>query len=273
MDGDGYGEEGAGEGAFARQGSVRQRGCVRAIAGLPVTMRLRQLPAFAGLAALVACGGGETSDAGEEPDAGPAISEAIVEGTFRGMAIFDVDGRPRFEPCGPVAAAALTLVDSAGGDLEGAYQELVGEPGGPLYVEVRGRVEPIRGGVLDTGPDHRIVVSEVRRAALDPNGCDESLDGLVYRARGNEPFWSVDVTTLDITFQRPDSPPITFPFAAPQDSAGMIVYATTAPGGPALRLVLTEERCTDGMSGFWFPFSARAVVGLDTLSGCAAEGW
>jgi putative lipoprotein len=223
---------------------------------------------------LVGCGGGTQSDgAVQEADAGPPIAEAVVEGAFRGMAIFDVDGQPRFEPCGPVAAASLLLVDSAGGDLEGAYQELVGEPGGRLYVEVRGRVEPVDRGMLPTGPDRRLVATNVRRAAFDADGCDEALDGLVFRALGNEPFWNVDVTTLDITLNRPESRSITFPFAAPQDSLGMTVYATRAPGGPDLRLVLTEERCHDSMSGFWFPFSVRAVVDADTLTGCAAQGW
>lgn len=226
--------------------------------------------------ALAACGGGGGGDEGadaDEPDAGPPISEAVVEGTFRGMAIFDVDGRPRFEPCGPVAAASLLLADSAGGDLEGAYQELVGEPGGRLYVEVRGRVEPVERRALSTGPDRILIAEEVRRAALDVDGCDEMLDGLVFRAQGNEPFWSVNVTSLDIALERPATDPVTFPFTTPTDSAGMRVYSTRAPGGPSLHLVLTEERCQDSMSGFWFPYSARAVVDGDTLTGCAAEGW
>lgn len=225
---------------------------------------------------LAACGGSgspEGGDAPDEPDAGPPISEAIVEGSFRGMAIFDVDGRPRFEPCGPVAASSLLLVDSAGGDLEGAYQELVGEPGGRLYVEVRGRVEPVDRGLLPGGPDRRLVAEEVRRAALDADGCDETLDGLVFRATGNEPFWNAEVTSLDITLNRPDRRSITFPFSAPQDSAGATVYTTRVAGGASLRLELIEERCHDSMSGFWFPYAARAVVDQDTLTGCAAEGW
>lgn len=209
---------------------------------------------------------------GPEEDVGGSISDVVVQGTFRGMAIFDVDGRPRFEPCGAVTARELALSDSAGGDLEGAYQELVGEPGGQLYVEVRGRVVPTDRR-LGMGPDRRLIVDEVRRASLQANGCDELLDGLTYRAHGNEPFWSVDVTPLDITLSRPDAQPVTFPFTAPRDSASSRIWETAVSGGPSLRLVITEERCNDSMSGFWFAYAAVAVVDGQTLTGCAAEGW
>lgn len=221
-----------------------------------------------------ACAGAAEDDAAEQdPDAGPGISEAVVEGSFRGFAVFDVDGRPRFEPCGPTAAPALELADSSGGDLLAAYQELVGEPGGRLFVEVRGRVEPVERRALESGPARRLVTEEVRRASLNQQGCDEDLDGLLYRATGNEPFWSVDVSPLDLVFNRPDADPIVFPFAAPVDSGGARVYSSTVPAGPTLRLTLEEVRCQDGMSGFWFPFRAEVSIDGETMTGCAAEGW
>ncbi len=242
----------------------------------PAFARCRPAAALAVATLLAACGrsGGDDGGAARSgEDAGPSIADAVVEGTFRGMAIVDVEGRARFEPCGSVAVEALALVDSAGGDLAGAYQELVGEPGGPLYVEVRGRVEPAERGALSTQPARRLVVLEIRRASLQPQGCEEMLDGVVFRAMGNEPFWSVDVTPFELTLQRPGEPSIMFPFSAPRDSAGSTVYQTRAPDGPGLRLVITEERCTDSMSGFWFAYSARAVIGEETVTGCAAEGW
>src|SRR5690606_8581826 len=102
-------------------------------------------------------------------------------------------------------------------------------------------------------------------------GCDEMLDGIVFRAQGNEPFWSVDVTPFDITLNRPGEPAVVMQVAEPRDSAGSTVYATQAQsGGPALRLAITEERCQDTMSGAWFAFSARAIFDGETLTGCAA---
>ena len=43
---------------------------------------------------------------------------------------------------------------------------------------------------------------------------------MLYRATGNEPFWAVDVTALDITLQRPDAEPMVFPYEPARDSAG-----------------------------------------------------
>jgi len=221
----------------------------------------------------VACGGAPAPEAGEDEDAGPALSDALIEGAFRGMAVFDVDGRPRFEPCGPVASPPLALVDSTGGDLLAAYQELVGEPGGRLYVELRGRVEPAARGVLDGRPERQLVAQEVRRASFQPEGCDESLQGVAFRATGNEPFWAVEITTIDITLERPDAAPIHFPYSPSADSAGVRVYSASLPGGTTLRLVVQETRCQDGMSGFWFPFTAELTLDGETMRGCAAEGW
>ncbi len=227
-----------------------------------------------GLGLGLGCGGSGSDRPNDiEPDAGPGISQAVIDGSFRGHAIYDVDGRPRFEPCGGLSAQALALADSAGGDLKAAYQELVGEPGGRLFVEVRGQVEPVDRGRLDLGPQRRLVAQHVVRASLDPEGCDEALDGVLFRALGGEPFWQVDVTTLEISLTRAGATAIVFPYAAAGDSAGVRVYSTSLPDGTTLRLALREERCVDGLSGFWFPYEATVVIDGTALSGCAAQGW
>jgi putative lipoprotein len=221
----------------------------------------------------VACGGAAAPETHEDETSGPALSEALIEGAFRGMAIFDVDGRPRFEPCGPMASPPLALRDSTRGDLSAAYQELVGEPGGRLYVEVLGRVEPIARRGLDGGPARQLVVQEVRRASFEPEGCDDSLQGVAFRASGNEPFWSIEITTIDMTLERPGEEPVRFPYSPAADSAGLRVYSSSLPSGTTLRLAIQETRCQDGMSGFWFPYAAELRLDGATMLGCAAEGW
>jgi putative lipoprotein len=219
-----------------------------------------------------ACGSEPSSDLPRGRDA-PGLSDAVVQGTFRGMAVYDVDANPRFEPCGELASAPLALVDSSDGDLTAAYQELAGEPGAPLYVEVQGRVEPADGG--GPGPDYerQLVVIAVRRASMITAGCEEALDGVEFRATGNEPFWALQVTTSGITLERMDRETIQFPYSPPVDSAGLRIYRTQGANGMQLRLALQETRCQDGMSGFWFAFSANVTLDGETLRGCAAEGW
>lgn len=233
---------------------------------------MRRMVATVLLVAACGGGGGGGNDT-DRPDAGPSVTDAVVEGTFHGRITFDATTR-RFEPCGTVTSAALAVEDSADGELLAAYQELASGPGEAIYVEVRGRVEPIRRGVLGTGPERALIVTDVRRAtASEVDGCEDDLDGVLYRASGNEPFWRVDVSALDITLRTPDET-MSFPYEPARDSAGVLVFTTAAPEGRSLRLEIAEERCIDSMSGFWNPLRARLTLdGGGAWPGCAVEGW
>jgi putative lipoprotein len=236
-----------------------------------ICRRLRAAIPMLGLL-LGACGNAERP-AGDDDDVGPPLTEAVVEGTFHGTVTFDATTR-RFEPCNGLGGRPLAVEDAADGELLAAFQELAGQPGAELYVEVKGRVEPISRGVLGTGPDRQLVVTEVRRATAGAAGCEDDLDGVTWRASGNEPFWRVDVTSMDITLVRPDAGTISFPYEPARDSAGTRIITTAVAGGPSLRLELVEERCVDSMSGFWQPFRARLILdGGEPLDGCAVEGW
>ena len=92
-----------------------------------------------------------------------------------------------------------------------------------------------------------------------------------FRARGNEPFWSVEKTTEAIIFTPMDGAPVTVsPVPAPRADRNAEIYEATA-GDERFVLTIAGAVCTDTMSGMPFPKSVTVVLGDKTLSGCGGE--
>jgi putative lipoprotein len=117
----------------------------------------------------------------------------------------------------------------------------------------------------------RLDVLEVRRAAFEGWGCRDVDDDLVVEARGNEPFWLLEVTESAATFSTPEgdrSWRVDGPAPSPE---GWRLTGTTDAGGP-FTLVLEVGGCVDSMSGAWSHLAARLEMGADVLDGCGFLG-
>jgi len=90
-------------------------------------------------------------------------------------------------------------------------------------------------------------------------------------ARGNEPFWSVEVRTDRVLFTRPGADSAVYPYAPPDfDADGRAVYRAKRYGAdPLLMLVIARGDCSDGMSDQRYPGSAVLTRGDSTWRGCA----
>jgi uncharacterized membrane protein len=222
----------------------------------------------------------EPSAAHKVPIAEPAAGAKRLRGH---MVISARSGS--FTPCG--SAEAVSVLDSTGGDLALIYRELVPEQDRPLYVEVLATAwQPPGGpgsrkGINDPGAarDGNLIVHGLRRAASESAGCAENLEGLEFRALGNEPFWKVDIADDGITFEALDAPQkLAFPYPSPDVSRGRITYradAAVSAGEPArkIEVVILERRCRDSMSGALFSFQAEISLNGRRNTGCAAQGW
>ncbi len=92
-----------------------------------------------------------------------------------------------------------------------------------------------------------------------------------FRARGNEPFWSVEKTAEAITFQSMDGEPVMLaPVPAPRKDGNADVYEATV-GGEAFALTIADKVCADTMSGMPFPKSVTLALGAKTFAGCGGE--
>ena len=168
-------------------------------------------------------------------------------------------GELRFTPCGRRDAAIRVrdLPDSEGVTLVRSFR------GGDGAIAVMLRL---------TGDS----IAEVRYASPEES-CDRlPADGELV-ARGNEPFWSVEVDADSARLRVPLMPDgVVFSYGAWRrlaDSAW--AYEARRGEGTAvefLELHLTEARCFDSMSGARYPFKAALVREGNPATGCAVEG-
>jgi len=237
--------------------------------------RRRVLPVLLLLAPL-GCGGAEGE--GDRRPPGSSIREGSAEDelallersqTFRGIVVLAPEVRS-FTPCGEDESAWLR--DLTGGEIADAYADLAGIPYEPVYMELVGALETGRPGT-PRAFSWGFAALALTRSAFAPDGeCPDPVDGI--HARGNEPFWSVEVGTLSLLYRSPEEPEGVVFLPAPIRPQGGTLRLTTREeeGSRTLELELREERCEDSMSGERFPMSARLRLEGREMEGCAFGG-
>lgn len=89
-----------------------------------------------------------------------------------------------------------------------------------------------------------------------------------FRAQGNEPSWSIQKNGEGITFNRLDGEAVKIsPLPGVRKSE---VYQATVAGQP-FTLKISDEVCTDAMSGMPFPSSVSVTLGKEEFKGCGGE--
>lgn len=201
-----------------------------------------------------------------EPAAVPANS------TGRGTLVLGPDMKV-FKPCG--ADREFWVDDATNGDLGQVYEKLAGGAGKPLFVDVRGVLEPAPKAGAGAAYPRTLKIVELRRADPAGAGCRENLRHFELRAWGDEPFWRVDVARTGIiwsSYGKPTS--VAFPYAPPRRDAAELRYAVTreAADRHELELVMKPGRCVDPRTGALTWLTVEATLDGRTLRGCAYEG-
>ena len=87
-------------------------------------------------------------------------------------------------------------------------------------------------------------------------------------ARGNEPFWAVEVADSGIVYRSPEhAAGVVYRNVVYQSGDSTRTWRASSNGRP-ITLILELMRCTDSMSGQESPWTARAEVGSVRLEGC-----
>lgn len=94
----------------------------------------------------------------------------------------------------------------------------------------------------------------------------DSADRLPFTARGNEPFWSLNLTPEGSTYTDMEGVTLTAPYSEPSAGDGAFIYTTAA--GP---LRLTDTLCRDSMSGMVYPYTVTLTRDGADLPGCAGD--
>ena len=190
---------------------------------------------------------------------------------FRGQLVLGHEVRS-FTPCGK--RVDYWVVDRTGGELWHVYQRLAHQPYQPMYVEVRGHLQPPPSAGFGADYEQQLTVFELRRAGVETRGCAEDLGGIAFWASGNEPFWNVQISENGIVFSQLGQPGTTFPYTQPDLSETSRVYRSITKDPPQHRIeiALHEKRCIDSMSGEHFSFAAQVSLDGRKYLGCAREG-
>lgn len=91
-----------------------------------------------------------------------------------------------------------------------------------------------------------------------------------FRARGNEPFWDLEITRGTLTFRTPDGSPITLPSPPPELVSDGRRYAARGDGHE-ITATVTDRVCADDMTGMPYPSAVTAVVDGKEYRGCGGE--
>lgn len=89
-----------------------------------------------------------------------------------------------------------------------------------------------------------------------------------YNCIGTEPFWNVKVEASGIRFQLAGEDAVTYPYKAASRQGAAQVYETTAQGS-RLKVSITQEGCSDGMSDTQYPYKVTVEKDGTTYQGCA----
>jgi uncharacterized membrane protein len=87
-----------------------------------------------------------------------------------------------------------------------------------------------------------------------------------YRAVGTEPFWSLTISSRELSFTQPETQPIRQP--TPKVIIGFAgeIYRT-----PRIDVNIVHVRCSDGMSDRTYPDKVQVTVDGRRLNGCGGR--
>lgn len=167
-------------------------------------------------------------------------------------------------PCGE--QRNLLLLDAAELGLEESAAQLRGGSARPLFADLAGQLD-------SEADDGLYAVTRLYRLQAEGPGCGEAdFKRLIVRASGNEPAWSLRVSSHGMVLERPGSMPLALPYLEERLPDGSLSFSSEADG-QQVELWLTPGRCEDSMSGTLTHLQARLRINAEQpLLGCAALG-
>jgi uncharacterized membrane protein len=166
------------------------------------------------------------------------------------------------------------VIDETNGELKRAWAGLGAGGGERIYLVVRA-VE-VRSPALGPNARYRdaLHITRILRAAHPGvgGGCHVPTPTWQFKARGNEPFWSVMVYPDSLVLKRPEGAGVVFSGVASASEGKAQLWTTaTADNVHRMSLRLEDVGCVDSMSGEYFSLQAIATVDGEKLKGCAEE--
>jgi uncharacterized membrane protein len=215
------------------------------------------------------------STAPSEPSASPTASEPPAESGLaikRGVAVLAKD-RVTFRPCND--KTEWWVVDQTDGLLQRAFKGESEASPLMLYIEAYGeRSTELPDDPVASAYSGTFLLEEVLYAAVagSVKGCDQPAQTATVIARGQEPFWAVEVEETRMVWRQPEDPKeIVLGEPQMQDAEGAVRYQAES-NEHRVELMVDTQDCRDPMSGEFFGFAAKATLDGKSFSGCARVG-
>lgn len=193
------------------------------------------------------------------------VSDPGGSGTFYDLAaVINVDGEPR-------NVASHRLGDRIRLDSIAVQSGQV-----KLWMVTHGPTDPMCCPTLALAVTYELsqgTLFEVSRQALSgelPEGSNLQVAG-EFKALGNEPFWSVEISAGGIVFQLMGESALDFPYHPAVHSDARRVYSSAA-AGRSIEIAIERASCVDNMSGARFEYTAVARLDGTEYRGCAKAG-
>jgi uncharacterized membrane protein len=214
------------------------------------------------------------------PSAEPSIASAPTEPPLaaesslaikRGMMTL-TEERTTFRPC--EGKAEWWVLDQSPGLITQTLIEHAQAAPLALYVEAYGERAPANEDPEAKGFEGIFVLEEVLYAGVpgDERGCAAPDAAYIVTARGNEPFWFVEVGDERMLWRQPEAPKeIVFGPAQTEDAEGAVRYSASTTEHQ-VELLIHAQPCRDSMSGEYFAYTSKAILNGKEFSGCARVG-
>ena len=129
----------------------------------------------------------------------------------------------------------------------------------------------IKGSVSTTEGNQSLSVSEILSA--EQKNAFNTCISYDYWCMGNEPFWQIQISEKEnlIDFYDPMLPKFYhFNFSKAEINGSKTIYTVEDKGSNnKLKITITKEKCSDGMSERNYNFKSEAVLNGTTYNGCA----
>lgn len=109
------------------------------------------------------------------------------------------------------------------------------------------------------------VRGRTRPECVVPSAADEP-----FRARGNEPFWNLEITRDRLTFRTLEGSTVNTPAPRPEPVSGGVRHAARTEAHDVVATVM-DRACADNMSGMPYPNTVAVVVDGKEYRGCGGE--
>jgi uncharacterized membrane protein len=116
-----------------------------------------------------------------------------------------------------------------------------------------------------------VALERVERVYFEGRGCDEDLTAVIWKAQGNEPFWSLSALAEHVRFDRPGESARYFPYS-PFREAGSERLFSARTESSSIDVRLSPTSCVDSMSGAVFSWTAEVRAEGQVWRGCAFRG-